>query len=276
MAIVKDLYEGKQREKILAIASSLMMIAPIIAPFIGSWLLSFSDWHSIFITLTIISIVSLVGVLIIEESNNNKINKSIIQSISNLAHLMKNIKFSYYIIIFTIAFMPVFGFVGGASDIIISGFGESKFMFSIYFGINAIFAVLGPIVFIILSKKIKPNIIISLALLAQVISGIFIIYIGSYDVLLFLIMIIPGTIAIGMTRPPSMNMILEEAKDSSGAASSLMSFFIMLIATIGVLLISLEWDNRAMVYGILMLGTGLFTFILWSLFNKRIALYNRE
>ena len=48
LAIIKDLYEGRKREKILAIATSLNALGPILAPIIGSSILLVFDWPAIF------------------------------------------------------------------------------------------------------------------------------------------------------------------------------------------------------------------------------------
>ncbi len=42
MAVVKDVYEGRKRESVLAWVQSISMAAPVIAPVIGDLILSFS------------------------------------------------------------------------------------------------------------------------------------------------------------------------------------------------------------------------------------------
>lgn len=48
MAVVRDRYSGKDSAKILSQIVTIMMAAPLLAPFIGAFFLWFSDWRSIF------------------------------------------------------------------------------------------------------------------------------------------------------------------------------------------------------------------------------------
>ena len=52
-AIVKDLYDGREREKIMATIMSLVIIAPMVAPVFGAFLLKIASWRMMFVTLAI-------------------------------------------------------------------------------------------------------------------------------------------------------------------------------------------------------------------------------
>ncbi|WP_193163288.1 multidrug effflux MFS transporter [Microbulbifer hainanensis] len=50
-AIVRDLYSGREAARIISLISTMMLVAPLIAPVIGSALLTTAGWQSIFIFL---------------------------------------------------------------------------------------------------------------------------------------------------------------------------------------------------------------------------------
>lgn len=50
-AIVRDLYKGREAARIISMISTMMLVAPLIAPVIGSLLLAAGGWQSIFIFL---------------------------------------------------------------------------------------------------------------------------------------------------------------------------------------------------------------------------------
>ncbi len=50
-AMVRDLYDGADAQKLMAHVSILFAIAPAIAPIIGGWILQYFDWHGIFFFL---------------------------------------------------------------------------------------------------------------------------------------------------------------------------------------------------------------------------------
>jgi len=59
-AIVRDLYDGKDSAKIFTLIGLIMMVAPLIAPAIGSVLLESFGWQSIFVVLAIYAVVQIV------------------------------------------------------------------------------------------------------------------------------------------------------------------------------------------------------------------------
>lgn len=60
-AIVRDLYAGAPAEKLLSLVTMIFSIAPAIAPIIGGWVVSHSDWRTIFLLLFAYTVVLLVA-----------------------------------------------------------------------------------------------------------------------------------------------------------------------------------------------------------------------
>ncbi|RUO34418.1 multidrug transporter [Aliidiomarina shirensis] len=60
MAVVRDRYSGKDSAKILSQIVTIMMAAPLLAPFIGAFFLLISDWRSIFWFLAVYAVILLL------------------------------------------------------------------------------------------------------------------------------------------------------------------------------------------------------------------------
>lgn len=60
MAVVRDRYAGSESAKILSQIVTIMMAAPLLAPFIGALLLLVSDWRSIFWFLALYAVLLLI------------------------------------------------------------------------------------------------------------------------------------------------------------------------------------------------------------------------
>ena len=60
MAVIKDVFDGKERERALVYTSSLVIIAPIVAPIIGAAVLKITSWRGVFIVLTGFGMVSFI------------------------------------------------------------------------------------------------------------------------------------------------------------------------------------------------------------------------
>ena len=63
LAISKDVYEGHERERILAYIGVIMAIAPMLAPVFGGWIMTWFSWRWIFIAQGLIGVVAWMGVL---------------------------------------------------------------------------------------------------------------------------------------------------------------------------------------------------------------------
>lgn len=50
-AIIRDLYSDAEAARLLSLVTMIFTIAPAIAPILGGWIVSFSDWRTIFLSL---------------------------------------------------------------------------------------------------------------------------------------------------------------------------------------------------------------------------------
>ena len=89
-AIIKDSFDGKKRETMFAIVQSMMMIAPIIAPLLGAFLLKFFSWRGLFGVLGFIGIVLIVFTCLFKETLIIKSSESSFKSLGNLIVVLKN------------------------------------------------------------------------------------------------------------------------------------------------------------------------------------------
>ena len=67
-AMVKDVYESKRREPILAMVQSMVLISPVAAPVLGAILLRFVSWRGAFWALALIGLLALLGGLALVET----------------------------------------------------------------------------------------------------------------------------------------------------------------------------------------------------------------
>ena len=267
-AVVKDVYEGRKREAALALVFSMMMIAPIIAPVIGAFVLGITSWRGIFWTLSGAGILALAAAIAMEETIQQRSTGNILQSVSRLGVVLKNPGFTSLLITFTLRSIPLMAFISSSSYIYIDQFGLSAKAYSYFFAGNAVFMVLGPMVYIRISGRFKSNTIISVSFLILSLSGLLTCILGNLSPWWFALSLIPSTLAGSVISPPSANLILEQQKEDTGSASSLMNSFLTIMGSVGMMIISLNWANRIWVLGALNLIFGLISLILWQLFSK--------
>ena len=59
-AITRDLYSGTEAEKMLSLVTMIFSISPAIAPVIGGWIITLSDWRTIFLLLFLFALLLIV------------------------------------------------------------------------------------------------------------------------------------------------------------------------------------------------------------------------
>ncbi len=94
-------------------------------------------------------------------------------------------------------------------------------------------------------------------------------YLGDLKPWLFAILLLPATISASCVRTPGANLMLEQQKGDSGSASALMSSFGIFMGSIGMIIISLNWDNTIVVLGVMNVLIGLTCVVLWLLISQK-------
>ncbi|VDC31924.1 multidrug effflux MFS transporter [Pseudogemmobacter humi] len=60
LAMVRDMYRGREMARIMSFAMMVFMVAPAIAPLVGQAIIDIADWHAIFLAFVLFSLTSLV------------------------------------------------------------------------------------------------------------------------------------------------------------------------------------------------------------------------
>jgi DHA1 family bicyclomycin/chloramphenicol resistance-like MFS transporter len=272
IAIVQDTYQGQAKKKILAILGALFMVAPVLGPSMGSTILLFAPWRMIFALLFVLGVLSLIGCFFIGESAQEKNDKTVLKAFAGLFVVLKNTFFRRALLVFSLPATYALGFVGGSALIFMSEFGQSPARFSIFFAINAGAAIIGSALYIPAAKWFRLKTLTSFSFLTLAVSGIFIVCFGHIGPVVFLLCVLPGSLIAALLRPLSIDLMMNAGGSDSGAASSIINFFCFMFGSIGMQLLSLEWDSRATFYGILAIALGTVCYLMWIfLVSKTIA-----
>lgn len=268
-AIIKDIYYGREREKVLSIVMTMVIIAPVIAPVLGAFLLKIASWRAVFGTLAGFGCVAIAVSTLLQETLEKKYEGSVIDSLGRLVVVLKNPGFSSLLWVFSMALVPMMAFLASSSYIYINNFGLSEQAFSYFFAMNAVFAMTGPFMYLKLSKRFPPTSIITLSFVTLGLSGVLVISFGYISPLAFGLAVVPATISITIMRPPGTNIMLEQQKQDNGPAASLISFCAMVMGSLGMVYISLDWTNQILALGLAQLFVGLFSGALWLFFRNK-------
>ena len=265
MAICKDIYEGTQREKVLAYIAIITSIAPMIGPIIGGYVMTYLTWHYVFIIQGILGCIAIFGVIRLNETLHERIKINIKKLSHSYLYFFKNRKYIFYVILSSVSVFPFFSFIGGSPDMYIIGFNVSKEAFGYYFAINAFGMMIGAFSCSKLVDYLGSNNILSIGFSGTFIAGIFLFIFANGPNIFALIMFI-FTIFLGLTRPTVMNKALNQAEQNAGIASSLIMVTYFLIGSFGMWLISLNWQNKVSLLAIFCIFAEGIVLLLWVIY----------
>lgn len=268
-AIVKDLYEGHERGKVLAIVQSVATLSPVVSPVIGAFILNYTSWRGAFVFLSVIGVISIIGCLLMEETIDEYSDVHVIKTIASLGTVLKIKSFRELLFTFGLRSIPFMSYISASAYIFVDNFGLDEKTYSYFFAFNALFFLLGPILYIRVSKHFDYNKIITFSYIMMIVSGVLMVTIGFESPWLFAITVAPASLFANLVNAPTVNLLIEQVKENVGAASSMMGFMFQVFGIIGMVLISVITFDKVIVMGLMYSVLGVIALVLWFvLFNK--------
>ncbi len=173
---VRDWFEGKQVARFITIIGMIMMLAPLVAPVVGAFLLHWSGWQSIFIFLSIFAAIWFIAFyFLIPESRDSSL---ITRHITINQILAKYKEFFAHkqsvILLFSISFSMagLYIFLSDASFIYIEYFKIDSEVFPLFFCANVVANVILSLANTYLLRIYRPEQILKTGLYMQLCAGI--------------------------------------------------------------------------------------------------------
>ncbi|TWI68886.1 DHA1 family bicyclomycin/chloramphenicol resistance-like MFS transporter [Desulfobotulus alkaliphilus] len=270
LAIIKDRIPGQRREQAMAHVAIITALAPMIAPVIGGLIMIRFSWPWIFVSQGILGLVSLGGVAMMQES----LQKTGVQVSFMRRYLgvVRNRRFLRVVMVISLVGLPLFAFIGGSSDIYISTLGLSESQFGFLFGANAFCFMVGSFCCSRLVRKAGGMRLMSIGFCGIFIGGAAMVFLplpGAMQMALPMALI---TFCIGLSRPPSNNIALEQVDVDTGSASSILIFIYFVMGAFSMFFISLDWKNKMQVIGTLAACSGAGCFVCWQLLKPHLRM----
>jgi DHA1 family bicyclomycin/chloramphenicol resistance-like MFS transporter len=226
-AIVRDCFSGRQAASVISTMAMIMMLAPLVAPLVGSGLLYLADWRLIFVFLAgyAVFLLWLMSTRLPETRDPSQPVASFRQVLLNYASVLKHREGLGYICAVAASFGGLFAFVTASPYVYMGHFGLSPATYPFVLGANVIFIALFNRLNIHLLKTRAPlqnlylglgvQLAAALALVAAAASGL-----ASLPVVVALVMLYSGM--IGLISPNAMALLLDHFGHMSATATALM------------------------------------------------------
>lgn len=250
IAGVRDRFVGDQMARVMSLVLTIFLFTPILAPFLGLFILSVSTWKMVFLTPPFFAVIVFIWSLRLEESLPKEKRtplewRSISQSIWNV---LSNRTFLRYTGITTILFAALSSYVASSEHIVGEIYHRPHLFTWIFAGIGLLMSVCSLINSRLSIRYGARQAIKWLLIIYAAISGLLLIFTWTFgdppDITVFFI-----TVAILMAlniavEPNSSALALEPMGSSAGVASSVYgTSFFFIGASLGSLISHLMVDS---------------------------------
>lgn len=245
MAVVKDAFYGSTKNRVLALVQAMAVIAPMVAPIIGAFLLQFVSWRGTFGVLIAAGAVNLAASFFFEETlpDSERYKGSFWSTFGRLAVVGKNVGFTGVLTVFSLLAAPYMAYVAVSSYVYVQSFGLSEQVYSYFFAANSFFAVVGPFLYMKLIGIVSPRQFTYGCFIFTVVAAAALLTVGSISPWWFLISFLPVTLMESAARPFSTAILLDQQKTDIGSASSLINAVNTVFGSLGMMLGALNWSN---------------------------------
>ena len=248
-AMVRDLFDGVQAQKVMAQVQMLFGLAPAIAPIIGGLLLGF-HWQAIFIFLFAYSAISLTAALMLLPETvpiEKRVPLSLKQVIKGYAQAFGDIEFIKLIVAIGANFAAFFVYVLASPVFLIEHLKLNEHQFGYMFIPTVCGMILGSYLAKQTAGKYAPHKVIRWAycwMLGAVVLNIAVCYFLPANVILNILPIALYNVGMALVVPILSVAALDRMPKLRGTAASGQAFMQMMLATVSAgLFIPLIWHS---------------------------------
>ena len=159
MAVVRGLFSGIKAAQLLSRLMLVVGVAPILAPSIGSALLSFTSWRGIFVVLALVAVALFVLAVVALPETLPAVRRqpgNIAGSLRAYRVLFTDRLFVVMVLVSGLMFATLFAYISGAPFILQELYGLSPAEFGVAFSVNAVGLVVLTQVNPLLVKRYSP------------------------------------------------------------------------------------------------------------------------
>jgi drug resistance transporter, Bcr/CflA subfamily len=171
MAIIRDRHSGRESAQAMSRITSIIMLAPLLAPIIGALILKFSHWRGIFVFLFVYgSILAVILFLRLPETGALRQGPPS-NPLRNYLSVLRHRHALGYLCAVVAAYAGLFSFISASPGIYLGYYGISASVYPILFGANIITLLLCNRINIHLLHRYPPQRLLQMAQVVQLLAA---------------------------------------------------------------------------------------------------------
>ena len=268
-ALIKDCFTGDRMKKVLNLSAVLGVLAPLVAPVLGSWIITVSDWRMTMIAPTAVGFACLAIVLFLTEtvSDGQRESASLSDNFREIGKIVSDRAFSAFLLLVTVFSAAFMAYLSVSSYIYEEYFGLGAME---YAGFLAAALIAGTVLMFPVNRiwgacgGIK---VLWVYLGLVVLSGVLMFAIGHRGALPFLIAFLPCITVTTAIRPYGMGIILGSHDGDNGLVSALINFMMFVTGVVGMVC-STMFSDYIHGLGIIMFAASAVFALMWIALRK--------
>ncbi|MBN49504.1 MAG: Bcr/CflA family drug resistance efflux transporter [Spongiibacteraceae bacterium] len=249
-AMARDIYGPTRAAKALGYMAAIMALAPVIAPVLGGWMLTWTDWPVIFWSLAAYGLLGFIAVgLLLPESLPFKNSLRLKTILGNYRRLLTHRHFLTSVFGISALYSGAFAFISGSSFVLIDFMGVSPEVFGLWFMVIVLGYMGGSVFTARIGYNLSPMPVMVGGAVLGVLAGAAMAIFSLLEIHHPLAVIVPMmfyTAAVGITMPQAMSVALAPFPDMSATASALLGFLQMGAASVAGVIVGLHLDGSAL------------------------------
>jgi len=250
-AMVRDLFTGADAIRVFSRVLLVFGLGPILAPFIGGYMLYFFDWHGIFAVLTLAGIAALIVIFFrLDETRDPKhvrplrIGSVVVGYWRLLTHRL----FISYVLCGATMMAGTFAYIAGSPFVVEDLYGLSAQIFPWVFGINALGFIAASQVNLYAQRRWSTDRVLFAALVFQGFAAVVLLVTGwtgwggLWGILVPLFFWIS---TMGFVNPNTTALAMAPFAANAGAASALLGVMQFVLAALSSALVGWLEDGTA-------------------------------
>ncbi|OOF56716.1 Bcr/CflA family drug resistance efflux transporter [Rodentibacter genomosp. 2] len=250
-ALLRDLFSKNELSKVMSTITLVFMVAPLVAPIIGGYIVKYFHWHAIFYVISLMGVLSTLLVFFIIPETHKKENRIPLRLniiARNFMSLWKQKEVLGYMFAASFGFGGLFAFVTAGSIVYIGIYGIPVDQFGYFFMLNIAIMTFASFLNGRFVTKVGAETMLRTGLTVQFLSGMWLILTALFD-FGFWSMALGVAFFVGQNPLISSNAmasILEKFPTMSGTANSLVgSVRFATGAIMGSLVATMKMDTAA-------------------------------
>ncbi|APU13445.1 Bcr/CflA family multidrug efflux MFS transporter [Actinoalloteichus fjordicus] len=281
-AIIRDLYTGVAAAKFFSMLMLVTGAAPILAPMIGSQLLSFTSWRGVFIILAVYGVVMGIAALVSLPDTlprEQRRRGGVKDTLGSFGRLFQDRSFVGYALAGGLSFATIFAYVSASPFVLQVVYEVSPQVYGLLFALNSVGILIFGQINGWLVGRVAPRTLLNIGMAASVTASLallFLVSTGLFGLPGVMVALFVGVSSLGLVMPNATTLALAEYPNAAGAASALLGTLQFLLGALAAPLVSLGGENTALPMAVVMAAVSLGALVIYRTMTRPIPAEEQE